>query len=100
MNRKDYPVFSGVLAYFPDALLAVSRVSKAGNDKHNPGEPLHWARGKSMDQLDALTRHLLDVAKNGTQAEDSETRVMHLAEVAWRALAELQLACEAREDVK
>ena len=28
--RKALPIFSGVLAYFPDALLAVAAVSKSG----------------------------------------------------------------------
>src|SRR6185312_4208739 len=34
-----------------------ARVSYLGNQQHNPGQPLHWARGKSMDQLDAAARH-------------------------------------------
>lgn len=36
-------------------------ISKEGNDKHNPGEPLHHARGKSMDHGDCLLRHLMDL---------------------------------------
>jgi len=88
-ERKDTPVCSGVLDYFPAALAYVARVSKAGNDKHNPGEPLHWARGKSMDQADALARHLLD--RGGI---DEETGLRHSGELAWRALALLQLELE------
>ena len=42
MNRKDYPVWTGVINYFPDALMEVSRVSKIGNDQHHKGKPLHW----------------------------------------------------------
>jgi hypothetical protein len=61
-ERKDTPVYSGVLKYFPNALAEVARVSKAGNDQHNPGKALHWDRSKSKDELDALTRHLLDRA--------------------------------------
>jgi len=37
-ERKEAPVFSGFMAYFPDAIAEVARLSKASNDKHNPGE--------------------------------------------------------------
>lgn len=60
--RKEVPVFSGVLKYAPAAIAGVARISKAGNDKHNPGEPLHHARGKSMDHSDCIVRHAIDVA--------------------------------------
>lgn len=91
IERKGEPLYSGVLRYFPDALVAVSRVSKAGNDKHNPGEPLHWSRGKSNDHLDCVTRHTL------TPLEiDSDSNELHLAHAAWRILAALQLAEEDR----
>jgi hypothetical protein len=88
-SRKDIPLVSGVLDYFPAALAAVAAVSKAGNDKHNPGQPLHWARGKSGDQADALVRHLLE---RGTT--DPDTGQRHSALVAWRALALLQTELE------
>jgi hypothetical protein len=87
--RKSIPVASGVLDYFPAALLEVAKVSKAGNDKHNPGQPLHHARGKSTDHADALLRHLIDRGK-----VDEETGQLHSAEVAWRALALLQQELE------
>lgn len=60
-ERKEIPITSGCLAYFPAALAGVARVSKAGNDKHNQGESLHHARGKSMDHADCIVRHLMDV---------------------------------------
>jgi hypothetical protein len=90
-ERKAEPIHSGVLMYFPDALAAIARLSKAGNDKHNPGEPLHWARGKSMDQMDCLVRHSL--TRDWT---DQETQELEAVAMAWRALAELQLLEEAR----
>lgn len=90
-NRKEYPVYSGVLNYFPDAMMEVARVSYVGNEQHNPGEPLHWSRGKSNDHLDALTRHMLDAG----QIDDDGVR--HSAKVAWRALANLQLEIEKAE---
>ena len=88
-RRKASPVWSGVLNYFPDALLAVARVSKAGNDKHNAGQPLHWSRDKSNDHLDCAGRHLLTPF-----AIDPDSKEIHLANAAWRILAELQLYCE------
>jgi len=87
--RKGIPITTGVLDYFPAALAAVAAVSKAGNDKHNPGEPLHWARGKSMDQADCIGRHLIE--RGGV---DPETGMRHSAQLAWRALALLQLELE------
>lgn len=88
-ERKGIPIFSGVFQYFPDALVEIAKLSKAGNDQHNPGEPLHWARGKSMDQEDTLLRHLLEA---GTIDTDGQR---HSTKVAWRALAKLQLEIEA-----
>jgi hypothetical protein len=88
-ERKDVPLVAGCVDYFPAALAAVAAVSKAGNDKHNPGEPLHHARGKSMDHADCIARHLVD---RGTV--DPEDGLRHSAKVAWRALALLQQELE------
>lgn len=60
--RKGIPLFSGCIAYFAAALAGVARWSVLGNNKHNPGEPLHHARGKSMDHADCIVRHLTDIA--------------------------------------
>lgn len=86
--RKTFPVASGVLDYFPDALAVVSNVSWAGNEQHNPGQPLHWARGKSMDEADTMIRHFL---QRGTLDKDG---IRHTAKMAWRALALLQKEIE------
>ena len=85
-DRKATPVFMGVLKYFPNALKEVAKCSKAGNDQHHPDKPLHWDMAKSKDELDALTRHLID---HGVDPID-EDGVLHLAKVAWRALAALE----------
>lgn len=87
-SRKETPIASGVLDYFPDALAAVARVSYRGNQQHNPGQPLHWARGKSDDHADCLIRHFVE---RGTADDDG---MPHSAKVAWRALALLQLEME------
>jgi hypothetical protein len=90
-ERKDVPIVSGVLDYFPDAIAEVARVSKVGNDQHNPGQPLHWAKEKSTDEADALVRHLL---QRGTLDSDG---MRHSAKVAWRALALLQRELDAEQ---
>lgn len=90
-ERNEYPLADGLLFYFPAALAAVARVSKIGNDQHNPGQPMHWARGKSMDHENKIIRHLMDA---GTLDTDG-TR--HSAKVAWRALAMLQEELEREE---
>lgn len=87
-DRKGIPITTGVLDYFPDAIAAVAACSKAGNDQHNPGQPLHWAREKSTDHADCIARHLME---RGTVDSDG---VRHSAKLAWRALALLQVEIE------
>lgn len=86
--RKDTPIYSGVIKYFPLALAEIARVSKVGGEQHSPGQPLAWDRSKSGDELDALTRHLVDAGKIDTDG----TR--HSAKLAWRALANLEKELE------
>jgi hypothetical protein len=69
-------------------LAEVARVSKAGNDQHNPGQPLHWSRGKSTDFADTIARHLLE---RGAVDVDGQR---HTAKAAWRILAMLQIEME------
>lgn len=87
-ERKETPVFSGVLQYFPKALKYVSKVSLQGNLQHHPDKPLHWDKSKSQDEADALTRHLIDMGPNGTIEDDDG--ILHAGKVAWRALANLE----------
>jgi hypothetical protein len=86
--RKRVPMASGLLDYFPDALAAVAEVSWFGNEKHNPGQPLHHSRGKSMDHADCIIRHLVN--RGGFDGDTRESAAM-----AWRALALLQEELEA-----
>lgn len=87
-ERKRYPITTGLFDYFPDALAAVANVSFEGNEKHNPGQPLHWSRGKSMDHVDCEARHLI-------QRGGFDGSIRHSAARAWRALADLQEELEA-----
>lgn len=90
--RKQIPMFSGCIKYFPAAIAGVAKISKAGNDKHNPGQELHHDRSKSLDHADCIIRHLADVADLIASLErgDNKNPEQVLAEVsslAWRALA-------------
>ena len=90
VERKKIPLASGVLNYFPAALMEVAKVSYQGNLQHNgPNTPLHWARGKSTYQDDTIIRHFLE--RGGFDTDG----MRHSAKLAWRALALLQLELEA-----
>jgi len=91
-ERKATPIYSGVVKYFPLALAEVARVSKAGNDQHNPGQPLHWDKTKSTDHLDCVQRHLIEAGSVDTD------KMRHTAKMAWRALAALEMELENTQD--
>jgi len=74
-ERKNIPIYSGFINYFPDAIIEVTKLSVAGSKQHHPDAELHWDKSKSGDELDALMRHLLE---------------KDWASVAWRAMANLQ----------
>lgn len=93
-ERKNVPLSSGCFRYFPAALAGVANVSKQGNDKHNPGEPLHHARGKSIDHSDCILRHLMDLqdllaasSRNKDFPIPPEVILLEASQLAWRALA-------------
>ena len=92
-QRNSYPMADGLLDYFPNALAEVSRVSYVGNQQHNPGEPMHWARGKSTDHGNKIMRHLIDAGRKDDKG------IRHSARLAWRALAMLQEELEREEGV-
>lgn len=93
-KRKAAPMFAGLLVYFPDALREVARLSLSANEKHNPGEELHWSKDKSNDHADCIVRHLADAASGSTYDPDNDCSP--LVAVAWRALALLQTDIEER----
>lgn len=92
-ERKQIPIVSGVLDYFPLAIAEVAKCSWAGNQQHHPDKPLHWNKEKSFDHADCIGRHLIDRGKFDTDGS------RHSAKLAWRALALLEIELE-RENEK
>lgn len=87
-ERKQIPITTGVLDYFPLAIAEVAKCSWAGNQQHHPDKELHWDKTKSTDHGDCIARHLVDRGKFDTDGQ------RHSAKLAWRALALLQLELE------
>jgi hypothetical protein len=90
-ERKNTPIYSGVIKYFPDVFAEICKSSVAGNTQHLKGKPLHWDRSKSKDQMDACVRHIIDHARGEVFDDDG---VRHLAKACWRLMAQLQLDIE------
>lgn len=82
--RNSYPLATGCLDYFPNALAEVARLSYLATKQHHPDQPMHWDRSKSPEHRDKIMRHLVDAGK----FDDKGQR--HSTMVAWRALANLQ----------
>ena len=88
LDAGKSPLLRGCLQYFPRALLAVAEVSEVGANKYS------W---KGWEQVadgvnrygDALARHLTAEAVEGPY--DTQTGKLHAAQVAWNALARLEL---------
>lgn len=95
--RKMLPLASGFFDYFEAAIAEVARVSWVGNEKHNAGEEVHWAREKSSDEADALLRHFVERGRiEEVQLPDGRIYALRSsAMLAWRALAILQKELEA-----
>lgn len=87
-TRKTYPVYSGFMAYFPKSIATLAHHSYKSNEKHNPGEDMHWDRDKSPDHLDCMARHMLDQLDVELDSIEEKTAT------AWRAMAELEIALE------
>lgn len=90
--RKAFPIATGFLDYFPDAVAAVANVSFQAAAQHGQIETgMHWDRSKSGNECDTLMRHFV---QRGTLDTDG---LRHTAKVVWRALAMLQKEIEAEK---
>lgn len=93
--RKRLKMWTYLMEYFPDAFMAEVEVAVQGNEQHNPGQPLHWAREKSKDQLNTAFRHMFDYGSGVKKDTDGQ---WHLAKAIWRLKAQLQLDIEAERN--
>lgn len=96
-ERKEWECWTYLMEYMPDAFLEEVRVAIAGNQQHNPGQHLHWARGKSTDQMNTAFRHMWEhtmAARWGRGSMVDVDKCYHLAKAIWRLRAELQLTLE------
>lgn len=87
MDNGKVAILRGALQYFPLALTAVAEVSMVGAKKYS------WKGWEKVSDGvnrygDALVRHLL--AENAEEF-DRDTNCRHAAQVAWNALARLEL---------
>jgi len=81
------------LEYFPRALCEVAKVSGVGAIKYS------WKGWESVPDGvgrygDAIGRHLL---AQGYEEYDKDTGLLHAAQVAWNALARLELILREKE---
>lgn len=87
--RKKIPLATGLLDFFPGALVEVAKVSEHyGRTKHSNGDLLCWD-STAPGHADCLLRHLTD------RGYVDENGLRHSACAAWRALALLQQELEA-----
>lgn len=95
-DTEKSPVTRGVLQYFPRALEEVAKVSAAGAKKYA------WNGWKTVPDgitrySDALGRHLLAEGQSAYDDGPDGTGCLHAAQVAWNALARLELILRAAE---
>lgn len=87
-------IYRGLVDYFPRAVMAVSSVSTYGANKYA------WKGWESVPSgfnrySDALMRHLVGETIDGPT--DPDTGLMHAAQVAWNALARLELLLKEKQ---
>jgi len=90
-------LWTHLLTYFPNALDAVCEVSEFGARKYTR---MGWSLVPDgfNRYSDAMLRHLRDEAKG--EAIDKDSKMYHAAQVAWNALARLELMLKEEEDEK
>jgi hypothetical protein len=88
LDAGKAPIFRGVINYFPNAIVEVAKVSGFGAEKYT------WNGWESVPDgvnrySDAMGRHLIGETIDGPT--DPATGLSHAAQVAWNALARLEL---------
>lgn len=99
-DRKEFDPFNGCLAFFPDALAEVARISTTAGRKYNNGHTA-WHVEKGGDRHASLGRHALDIAKMrgklgepGWADKHGEEAIVAYAAAIWDLCAPLQQLIE------
>jgi len=92
-ERKNTPVYTGFMCFFPLGIAEVARHSHESTQQHHPGEPCHWDKSKSTDEKDSQARHLLDQTFPN---QSLDAQIIHARAGAWRAMANLERLCMKR----
>lgn len=102
--RKSIMLVAACQDYIPAAMVKFAEHAKAGNDKHNKGQPIHHARWKSTDHEECIARHLMDmrdirayIRRNGATPEAVKALISEATAEFWRAGVLLQELCEQYE---
>ena len=95
LDSGKSPAMRGLLHYFPRALLDVAKVSDVGARKYS------WRGWESVPDGqtrygDALVRHIIAEAIEGDI--DKDTGLTHASQIAWNALARLELILKEKEN--
>lgn len=95
LDAGKSPIYRGAIDYFPRALTRVAGVSHAGAVKYT------WKGWESVPDginrySDAMLRHLTKISIEGPYDLDflngnPPTKILHLSQIAWNALAVLEL---------
>lgn len=91
-ERKRIPIYSAAIAFIPSALVAFARVSIAGSRQHG-NNGVFDDRSKSNDDLEALSRHFLQLGAHGDGLDTDG--LPHLDKLFWRAGRLIQKKAEA-----
>lgn len=91
-DQGKLAVWNGVLGRFPEALRQVAAVSEYGKNKYGTWEGWRGVPDRLTRYRNALARHLLAWAEH--QYDDTDSGLPHLAQVAWNALALLEILVE------
>jgi len=92
------PVYRGFMAYFPRAIREVAKVSQYGLEKYKAkwGDKTFLTLDKDR-LLDALGRHMVDRVIEG-EVNYPDGELLHRAQIAWEAMAQLEIYLLEREN--
>ena len=95
LDAKKVPLFKGCIEYFPRALQQVALVSRYGAQKYDWAGWQNVPRGEER-YMDGLMRHVAALPVDGNY-DVTDSHLPHLAQVAWNALAVLELKMRSGE---